>query len=255
MVKGVSIKFKSYAETVPQLLKLIKLDVELKKHTSIVLKPGMDNGGENASNVMFTEAVAKYCIENKAPGSEVFIAEGCDGVDTLEVFEEKGYKSIAEKYGIGLVDLNKVECEQIFSSDFMALPSVYYPILLKDSFVISLPKLSKSVSYDFVGSLSNMMGTYPLKHYKGLFSKRKNKLDAHSSKYLIHDSIICKMPNLGLIDASDQGAILAGKPIEIDKQAAKLLDIDHRTVSYLKIIEERLAQMEKEAALSTPQKQ
>lgn len=246
MVKGVSIKFKSYEETVPQLLKLIKLGDELKKHTSIVLKPSLDNGGDNATNVLFVEAVVKYCVAQKSPGTEVFIAEGCDGVDTLQVFEEEGYKSIAEKYGIGLVDLNKVECEQMFNSDFLGLPSVHYPLLLKESFIISMPKLVKNAEYDLVGSLSNMLGAYPLKHYKTLFSKRKNKLDTYSAKYKIHDILMCKMPELGLIDASDQGALLAGKPVEIDKQAAKILEIDYRAVSHLKLIEERLAQKEKE---------
>ena len=39
MAKGVSIKFRSYSETVPRLLDLINLKKELKKHSKIVLKP------------------------------------------------------------------------------------------------------------------------------------------------------------------------------------------------------------------------
>ena len=45
MVKGVAVKLKSYEETVPKLLKVIKFDEELKKHERIVLKVNLS--GEN----------------------------------------------------------------------------------------------------------------------------------------------------------------------------------------------------------------
>ena len=44
MVKGVAVKLKSYEETIPQILKLIKLDEELRKHEKVVLKPNACNG-------------------------------------------------------------------------------------------------------------------------------------------------------------------------------------------------------------------
>jgi len=43
MVKGVSIKFKSYFETVPKLLEVTKLDTILKRYNSIVIKPNLKN--------------------------------------------------------------------------------------------------------------------------------------------------------------------------------------------------------------------
>ena len=44
------------------------------------------------------------------------------------------------------------------------------------------------------------------------------------------------MPNFAVIDASEKGMILAGMPISLDKQAAKLLGMDEKTVPHLKTI-------------------
>ncbi len=239
MTKGVAIKFKSYEETVPTLLKAIKLDEELKKHEHIVLKPNLHSNSEHFTPTDFVEAVVRFCVQHKNPGAEVIIAEGADGYDTLHLFEERGFRVIAEKYGVGLVDLNRTDSEPKVDADFLITDTIMYPSLLKDAFVISLPLLRKHESHGITGSLSNMLGTYPGKHYKGFFSRTKNKL-VGPIKYQIHDIIKSKMPELALVDAHEQGFILAGQPLEVDKQATKLLGIDWRSVGHLRLIDEGL---------------
>src|SRR3989344_3542281 len=100
MAKGVSIKFKSYHETVPKLLEVIKFDKEIQKYDSLILKPSLKNSDSMHTSVEFTEAVLKFCLSNKNPDAKVFIAEGSDGEDTFQVFEKLGYKTLAEKYSI-----------------------------------------------------------------------------------------------------------------------------------------------------------
>jgi uncharacterized protein (DUF362 family) len=238
MVKGVSVKFKSYEETIPALLRLIKFDNVLKQQERVVLKPGLVEGENAGTPVEFVEPVLKFCMENKNPGTEIFIAEGCDGDDTNEVFEERGYKRLAEKYGVGLIDLNKTEAEEIENPDFLRFDEIMYPRILKDSFVISLPMYKKHEEIGLSGALSNMVGAFPLQYYKSFFSKRKNKLDGVPFKYLIHDCLKCKMPEFSIGDASLQGQIFAGQPLEIDKQAAKLFGFNWKDISYLKLLEE-----------------
>ena len=47
------------------------------------------------------------------------------------------------------------------------------------------------------------------------------------------------MPDLAIMDSPSTGNVLAGQPLEMDKQAAKLLNKEvNRDVSYLKLIEE-----------------
>lgn len=240
MVKGASLKFTSYQESVPKLLQLLKVGTELKKYDKIVLKPFIKSKEVHTSRE-FVEAVLQFCLAQKNPIAEVFIAEGADGYDTTELFEAVGYKSLAEKYAIGLIDLNDTEVEEVVNGEFLKLPSVQYPKILKESCVISLPMLAEDEELEVVDSLSNMIGAFPSRHYAGFFSLKKNKIRKWPIKYSVHDILKCKMPNFAIIDASQKGQILAGLPIEIDKQAAALLGRDWRSVGHLKLIDESFA--------------
>jgi len=252
MAKGISIKFNSYQTTIPKLLDLINFGKELKKHTKIIIKPyiqpileqSSENNPLTPMNMQFVEAVLEYCLKNKNPVAEVFIAEGADGSDTMSLFKEQGYAKLAEQYSIGLIDLNSTEVEEIFSNKFLKFPEIVYPKVLKESFVISLAKLSSSEELGLRGSLPNMLGAFPLDYYKGFFSKTKKRIKKWPIKYSIHDVLLCKMPDFALIDASEKGVILAGMPLEIDKQASKLLGIEWKNVPYLRLIEENIERFE-----------
>jgi uncharacterized protein (DUF362 family) len=245
MTKGISISFRSYSETIPKLLELVNLERELKKHSKIVLKPFLsaeESKKAQNTNLEFVEEVLKFCLAKKNPVAEVFIAEGADGADTMALFNELGYNGLAEKYSIGLVDLNNTETEPIVSADFLKFSEINYPKILKDSFVISLPKLAADNEFILASSLSNMLGAYPARHYKGFFSRIKSRIRKWSIRYSIHDIIQCKEPNFSLVDASEKGKILAGFSLEVDKQAAKLLSIEWKNIGYLRLLEQTFTQ-------------
>jgi|SRR3989344_1517056 len=239
MAKGVSIKFKSYEDTVPKLLQLIKLDGELKKHEKIILKPYLKNSESINTPVEFTEQVLKFCLENKNPETKILIAEGSDGEDTMDIFQKSGYGALAEKYAIGLIDLNNAEVEEIQDGEFMKFDSIMYPKILLESFVISLPKLSEDAEMEMTGSLSNMLGAFPAKYYKGFFSKEKSKIRRWPLRFSLHDVLRCKTPEFSIIDASEKGSILAGVPLEMDKQAAKILGKEWKSIQHLRLISEK----------------
>ncbi len=241
MAKGVSIKFKSYAETIPKLLNLIKFDQEIKKHSKIILKPNLSLDEKKSTSLELMEEVLKFCVKNKNPVSEIFIAEGADGLDTLDLFESLGYKNLAEKYSLGLVDLNNAETEVMADPDFLKFDRIMYPTILEESFIVSLPKLSVNEETGISGSISNMLGAFPSKHYSGLFSSKKSKIRKWPIEYSIHDIILCKEPDFALIDASEEGSILAGQPLEMDKQASKLLGIEWKNIPYIRLIDEVLS--------------
>lgn len=243
MAKGVSIQFKSYGETVPKLLNFIKLGEELKRHDRIVLKPFIQNSLSKYTPAEFVESVLKFCIANKNPSARILIAEGSNGEETMDLFEEAGYKKLAEKYNISILDLNTAESQEIRSPDFLKFEGIMYPSVLTDSFVISLPILTEDPELQVVSSLSNMIGAFPSKHYKGFFTQKKKKLESWPTKFSVHDINLCKMPNLAIIDASEKGAILAGKPLDTDKQAVRLLGHDWTNVEFIRLIDERMALM------------
>jgi len=243
MVKGVSVKFGNYQETIPKLLKLIGFDKEIKKHESIVLKPDLMKGIKGArTGIEFVETILKYCMENKNPGSEVFIAEGCDGHSTDDIFDEFGYRRLSEKYGVGLIDLNNTDFESVGNPEFLRFDNIYYPSVLKDAFLVSLPVLKGDDEFEMAGALSNMIGAFPARHYKGFFSTGKNKIRKWNLKYSVHDINLCKMPDFALIDASEHGYILAGQPLEMDKQGARLLGFDWKEIGYLKLLDDTLSE-------------
>ena len=241
MAKGVSIKFRSYSETIPRLLELINLGKELKKHSKIVLKPHLSPIEEektSSTSVAFVEQVLRFCLKNKNPVSEVFIAEGADGADTMDLFDKLGYSKLAERYSVGLIDLNNTEVESITRHDFLKFPEIMYPKILKEGFVISLPPLALNKETTFIGALSNMLGSFPASYYKGFFSRTKSKIRKYPMKYSIHDILKCKMPEFAVIDSSEKGFILAGIPKDLDKQAAKLLGLEWKNIDYLRLVEE-----------------
>lgn len=241
MAKGVSIKFKSYKETIPKLLQIIKFDQEIKKHDNIILKPSLKNLATPNTSPEFTEAVLRFCLEHKTPESRVLIAEGSDGIDTEDVFEKLGYRQLAEEYSVGLIDLNSAEVEEVKDGEFLKFDKIMYPKILANSFVISMPKLAEDEDTEIQASLSNMLGAFPAEHYSGFFSLNKNKIKKWPSKYSIHDILKCKMPEFAIIDASDKGVILAGVPLDMDMQASKLLGKPWQSVQHLRLVNESFA--------------
>lgn len=253
MIKGASIKFQSYGTTVPKILDLMKIERELKKFDKIVLKPHLSTDAENSTPAEFVESVLQFCIQHKNPVAEVFIAEGADGEDTRELFDSLGYKSLAEKYSIGLLDLNESETETIEDEDFLKFSEIHYPKILKESLVISLPKLHADEEAEVFGALANMIGAFPAEYYSGFFSSKKSKIRKWPMKYSIHDIAQCRMPHFALVDATQYGVILAGLPLEIDKQGAKLLGKDWKEVGHLRLIDKSLTQEEPEKEVEKEQ--
>ncbi len=238
MVSGVSIKFRTYLETVPKLLSLIKLEKELEKHDKIILQPQLKNSSSRHTSPDFIDSVLKFCMENKKQDAKVFIAAGADGESTDKALDKAGYKRLSEKYSVGLIDLNTAETEEIMDGEFLKFDKIMYPKVLLDAFVISLPFLAEDEETEMVSSLSTMLSSFPSKYYSGFFSKAKNKIRNWPIKYSIHDSLKCKFPEFAIFDASEQGFILAGKPIEIDKQAAKVLGLNWKAVQHLRLADE-----------------
>ena len=236
MSKGVSIKFTTYEETLSKILRVMRLDQELKKHSTIIIKPTLTGNEETSTPKEFVEPVLEFCLKNKNPVTDIFIADGADGYDTLELFESAGYNQIAEKHGIGLLDLNTSEVESIGSNEALRFEKIHLPKVLREAFVITLPKLHEDESLGIQSSLSSTLGFYPAKHYKGFFTSTKSKLHRWPIQYAIHDILLHKTPDISIVDASDQGILLAGQPLAVDKQASKILGFEWEDIPHIALV-------------------
>jgi uncharacterized protein (DUF362 family) len=247
MVKGLAVKLKSYEETIPKVLSLIKLADELKKHKNIILKVHLIPGQpENSTKIEFLEPIIQFCIENKSLGSDIIIAEGCDGAETRDLFDEWGFTRLAEKYSLGIIDLNEASSIEIQNPEFLRFKSIHYPELLLNSFIITVTPLRQHNELGLSASLDTMLGAFPGYKYRGFFSSTKKKLREHPTKYQIHDILKCKMPDLAIIDSNEKGFLITGKPLDMDKQAAKLFGLDWNSVSHIRLIDESFSQVQKE---------
>ncbi len=247
MVKGLAVKLKSYEETIPKVLGLIKLGDELKKHKNIVIKVHLIPGQpQNSTKIEFLEPLIQFCVANKSPGSEVILAEGANGAETRDLFDEYGFTNMAEKYSLGLIDLNESSSVEVQNPEFLRFESIHYPELLLNSFIITATSVKPHEELGMAASLDTMLGAFPAYKYRGFFSRTKNKLKEHPLKYQIHDILKCKMPDLAIIDASDKGYVITGKPLDMDKQAAKVLGLDWNNIPHIRLVDESFSQIKKE---------
>ncbi|MEK6908620.1 MAG: DUF362 domain-containing protein [Nanoarchaeota archaeon] len=247
MVKGLAVRLKSYGETIPKVLNLIKLSDELKKHKNIIIKIHLIPGHpENSTKIEFLEPLIQFCVTNKNPGSDIILAEGCDGAETRDLFDEGGFTRLAEKYSIGLIDLNESSSVEVQNPEFLRFKSIHYPDLLLNSFIITATPARQHPDLVFSASLDTMLGAFPGYKYRGFFSNMKKKLREHPTKYQIHDILKCKMPDLAIIDAGEKGFLITGKPLDMDKQATKLFGLDWNNVPHIRLVDESFSQVPKE---------
>ena len=241
------VKFESYEKSIPELLDKVRFKGLLKKNKKkIILKPNLtlNKKPPTTTNVKFVEETVKY-IKNYSR-ERIIIAEGSGGSTTKECFEELGYGKLAEKYDIGLVDLNGAETVKIKKPEFKKFKVIEYPKILLNSFLISLPVLKEHHEATVTLSLKNMLGVFPSKHYQSRGVSWKNKIHKWSIDYSIHDILACKFPDFAICDASigqiggevsgepkKFGLLLAGFPLEVDKKGAEILGYDWRKIRHL----------------------
>jgi len=247
MRKLVSVKFTSYEQSV--LFVLDKLDASkvLRKQSKIILKPNLTCNRKPpvTTPVAFVKEVLSYCLD--CSKAKILIAEG-SGSNTGECYKDLGYLDLARQYGIKLIDLNKEEVVVKKSSLFKKFDYIYFPKVLEDSFLISLPVLKEHIEAKVTISLKNMLGCFPKGEYKGkkYEGSWKAKMHLWPIDYSIHDILVCKFPDLAIVDASvgqrgsevwgtpeKFGLILAGDPLEVDKKGAEILGKDWRKIKHI----------------------
>lgn len=217
----------------------------------ILIKPNLVNATPHpvTTPVSFTRAVVEYVRANT--DAAIVIAEGCGDLTltTAEVFDALGYGVFEEEFGIPLLDLNEAKLRRLSDPECPFLPEIWLPEIAFTHYVISLPVLKAHSLSMVTGSLKNMVGFAPPKHYAGRHGTWK-KAAFHED---IHQAIIdlnrYRTPDLSLMDASvgladyhlggatckpHAGKVIAGfDPLDVDRKACGLLGLDWRKVPHL----------------------
>jgi len=237
------VDFTNYAESVKKAFDEVKACATLEKQSAILIKPNLlgPQPFPVTTSIECCDAVLDY-VRACAPDAEIIVGDGCGdpNMDTHEVFVELGH----------LIDLNDAPLEWREDSTCEMFPEISLPSIAFTHYIISVPVLKAHTLSTMTGTLKNMMGFAPPRHYSGGTRGCWKKAVFHENlERAIKELNRYRNPDLTLMDASiglsqshlggpecdpPLGKLLAGfDPYDLDRKAAKLLGFDWHDIGHL----------------------
>ena len=239
----VSIGFESFEKSIKDALDAIGAHKQIAGQSAILIKPNLTNSSPHP--ITTSPECCNVIIEyiRKYSKAKIIIAEGCGDAnhETDEIFENLGYKVMAEKQGVELIDLNYGPVKTLKNSDCPVFPEMYLPKIAFNHYIISVPVLKAHSLAGMTGTLKNMMGFAQPEYYSGhygvwkkaLFHEKMQESIIDLNKYLVPDLTIMDC-SIGLAEFHLGGAqcdphinkIIAGyNPWKVDCEGAKLFGL------------------------------
>jgi len=159
-----------------------------------------------------------------------------------KLFKWAGVDTVAEKWNVKLLDLNKDEFVEVSPSNPLALKEVKIAKTALESTIISVPKLKLHRLASVTLSLKNMMGAVT----------PKGSIHNHLSQKIVDLASIIK-PRIAVIDGiiAGEGHEASGNPVEmnlviagadpvaVDAVGAAVMGIPPEIVKHLRLAEEK----------------
>lgn len=217
----------------------------------VMLKPNLVTDSAHPVTTPPAMCAAVIGFVRKHSRAPIVIAEGCGAahLDTASVFARLGYQDLARRLNVELFDLNQAPTVQIHDETCRLFPEMWLPQAVFGHVLISLPVLKVHSLCRFTGSMKNMMGLLPPRHYAGGSGSWKKAAFHHRLDLAIVELNRYRSPDFAVMDASigladyhlggarcdpPAGRILAGgEARDVDREAAALLGIDWRDVGHL----------------------
>ncbi len=246
-----TVDFISYGESVAAAFDKIGARERLTKESSILIKPNLVNASPHpvTTPADCCKAIIEYV--RSCSNADIVIAEGTGDAsrETNQIFDLLGYGKLAKSHGIRLLDLNVEPLRKLTNPDCSVFPEIYLPEIAFTHYIISVPVLKAHSLATITGTLKNMMGFAPPEYYAGGYGGWKKALFHANMQQAIIDLNRYRTPDLSLMDASvglaefhlggrhcrpPAGKIIAGfDPMEVDRNAATLLDLDWEKIPHL----------------------
>lgn len=247
----ISVDFTSFDKSVPAALDALHAADALARQKAILIKPNLINDSPPpvTTPAACCEALVRYV--RACSNASIAIGEGCGtpALETDDVFDRLGYRDLAKRLGVKLVDLNKAPLSRRTDPSCSVFPEMYLPDMALSHYLISVPVLKAHSLADITGTLKNMIGLAPPKHYSGRHGVwRKAAFHGRMQQSIVEINRY-RTPDLTLMDASVGLAdyhlggpeceppvrkLLAGfDPLELDRAAAELLGLDWRRIGHL----------------------
>jgi len=222
----------------------LRLDLTGKR--SAVVKPNLVTAANPRTGIVTHPAVVEAVVRFlRARGVErITIADGPGvGLDVERVFEATGYRELAARLGVELVNFNTAERrEREWKYGELGVPAI-----LEDAdLYVNVPK-AKTHGYTTV--------TLSIKNHKGMLSEEHKKLDHHLG---LHEPLVeqakLSPPDLivldGIVGVEGDGP-LNGRPVrsgfvavgtnmlEVDAAVARVMGFDPASIKHLRIAREQ----------------
>lgn len=244
-----TVDFTSYSQSITAALDEIDAKKILSDQSAILIKPNLVNASPHpvTTHSKCCEAVVEYV--RSCSKADIVIAEGCGDMsrDTDVIFNLLGYREMAARHRVPLVDLNQLPSKKFKNRHCPLYPEMFLPEMAFSHFIISLPVLKAHSISTITGTLKNMIGFAPPKHYSN--GGWKKSAFHNNMQQAIKDLNTYLAPDLSILDASlglpdfhlggrhcdpPIGKIVAGfDPWEVDRRAAALLELDWKKIPHL----------------------
>lgn len=252
MKKCLTIDFKSYEASVPEILDVIGLADSLTGQQCILIKPNLVNMSAPPVTLPVTavRAIVNYCRQHT--DAQIIIAEGTGepNLTTWDVFREHGYQELAEEKGLRLMDLNDTELVELRHNNCSVFTTFMMPKILMNSFVISAATLKAHSLAKVTLSMKNMIGVAPPAYYQrgGYWRKSAFHEQMHTSVFELN---LYRKPDFAFIDGSvgladhhlggptcepPVAKLIAGfDPVAVDAKGAGLLGVSWKEVGHIRM--------------------
>jgi len=246
------IEFVSYAESVPVVFDAVGAAEALRRQSAILIKPNLINASPPPITTPAECIAAVIEYVRSCSKAAIVVGEGCgdSSLETDEVFDGLGYRELAQRLDVELVDLNHAPLTKLANGDCSVFPQMYLPEIAMSHYLISVPVLKAHSFSQITGTLKNMIGLAPPKHYSGQYGSWK-KAVFHGK---MHRSIVelnrYRTPDLSLMDATVgmpdfhlggphcdppvNKLVAAFDPLAVDRRSAELLGLQWQDIEHLK---------------------
>ncbi|UCC33813.1 MAG: DUF362 domain-containing protein [Candidatus Bathyarchaeota archaeon] len=239
------VKGKQPIEATVRSLEMIESTVKkaLSKKRPILVKPNYINSKPPSTGVTtdsrVIEGVVKFLRQHTT--RDIVIGEGSGWADTFHAFKVAGVDAVAERWKVGLLDMNKDEFVEVEPQNPLSLKKVRVARTALESSIISVPKLKLHRIATVTLSLKNMMGALASKGsmHRGSLSKKIADLASVLKPCVsVVDGIIAGEGHEVSGNPVEMNLIIAGTdPLAVDAVGAAVMGIRPTHVKHLRLAE------------------
>jgi len=247
MSRVVILKGTNPVETTVKALETIGSEVDsvLSGKKPVLIKPNYINSRHPSTGITtdsrVIEGIVKFLRERQI--REIIIGEGSGFADTFQAFKVAGVDTVAERWGVKLVDLNKDEFVEVDPPNPLSLKKVRVAKTALETTIISVPKLKPHRFTTVTLSLKNMMGALASKGSMHMGSLSENIVDSASvlkPSIAVIDGIIAGEGHETSGNPIEMNLVIAGTdPVAVDAVGAAVMGIEPTEVKHLLLAEKK----------------